>query len=386
MKAGVKSICLILLLLAAVFTGSPSLAQDPGVEPVGSSGVIDWVGGKVIATGIGVPRTDVIPAKARAMAERASLVVARRNLLEVIQGVHIDSRTTVENFLVRDDSVVARVNGEIKLSHVERVEHFGDGTVMTTVSLSLGGNLNGILVKMVSGASPPSPAGMADVDNRLRTLEERVRLLEQEVTGLKRTSFRQEELIFLFKQVVAAWRDHTADTRPWRPAGFDAAGDSKRLEIRLRGQETRLNEISRRLDEMAGRVDALSASPASAPQISGKPPEATVPYTGLVIDARGTGFRPCLKPVIYGRKDPVYPGRYIILEEAIRRGYVRYYREVGGAQQSRRAGRLPLTIKATGTLAGQRSLQIGDADAERLTAISGVSGNFLSRCQVVIVF
>ncbi|MFO7676448.1 MAG: hypothetical protein R6X12_09060 [bacterium] len=93
----------------------PVLAE-PGevVEPVPGGGV-DWSGRTVRARGSGVVdpgATNV--AQARLMAERAAVVVAQRNLLEIIKGVRVDSETRVENFMTSYDVVYTRVEGFVK--------------------------------------------------------------------------------------------------------------------------------------------------------------------------------------------------------------------------------------------------------------------------------
>jgi hypothetical protein len=104
------NICVLLL-----FAVGPVYSLDNGQEPVGEFGYIDWIGMKVAATGIGAPPPNAVnAAQARAMARRAAIVIAQRNLLEVVKGVHIDSRTRVENFMLQNDSIVTRVKGILK--------------------------------------------------------------------------------------------------------------------------------------------------------------------------------------------------------------------------------------------------------------------------------
>ena len=93
-----------------------------------------------------------------------------------------------------------------------------------------------------------------------------------------------------------------------------------------------------------------------------------------------------MKPEISGSEQVVYPGNYINQAKAIRSGYVRYYRNLAKAQKSSRAGRLPLTIKATGTVHGKRSLSISTADYQALAKMSADHDGFLANCRVIIVF
>jgi hypothetical protein len=53
-------------------------------------------------------------AQARAMATRGAVVIAQRNLLEIINGVKIHGETTVENLITANDYVYSRVDGVIK--------------------------------------------------------------------------------------------------------------------------------------------------------------------------------------------------------------------------------------------------------------------------------
>ncbi len=84
------------------------------VEPV-PGGAIDWGAGVVRARGSGViDPGDPNPARARLMAERAAVVVAQRNLLEIIKGVRVDSDTKVENFVTRYDVIYSHVEGVVR--------------------------------------------------------------------------------------------------------------------------------------------------------------------------------------------------------------------------------------------------------------------------------
>jgi len=53
-------------------------------------------------------------AQARAMAVRGAVVVAQRNLLEIINGVRVHGETTVENMITTNDYIYSRVDGIIK--------------------------------------------------------------------------------------------------------------------------------------------------------------------------------------------------------------------------------------------------------------------------------
>jgi hypothetical protein len=106
----------VALIEEVLFSGPPPAAAAPRevLEPF-PSGEVDWSGNSVRATGTGVldpenPNT----AQARLMAERAAVVVAQRNLLEIVEGVRVDSETRVENFMTDYDVIHTRVQGVVR--------------------------------------------------------------------------------------------------------------------------------------------------------------------------------------------------------------------------------------------------------------------------------
>lgn len=391
MKVRIKEIGLVLIFLGILFINQPCQAREPDLEPVGQYGAIDWVSQKIRATGIGAPSAEAgqNPAQARAMARRAAEVVARRNLLEVVKGVRIDSRTTVVDYAVKDDTIVSRVNGVLDNSVVEGFRYMADGSVEATVSMPLSGQLRGILLQVASrpDTAPAANPQAEAVEKRIFMLEERIRALEEKLSGFKRLNFEQEQVILLFRQLLAAWGDYLSSSPQLMTAGYVSDSDLAALRNEIIQQGGKLAELSKRLDDMSGLIKTLETS-ARQPDPAPKAMESrTSPsYTGLVIDARQANFKPCLKPEIFFQGQRIYPGDYVNLEKAIRNGYVRYYRKVEGAQQSPQAGNLPLTITAREGSLGQGSLEIGSEAYGTLRKMMQTADNFMTNCNVVIVF
>ncbi|OGW27497.1 MAG: hypothetical protein A2X56_11570 [Nitrospirae bacterium GWC2_57_13] len=112
------------------------------IEPVGTTGKVDWSTGVITAVGIGAPPAQPAnPAQARAMAERAAQVVALRNLLEAVKGVRVDSTTLVENFMVTSDVIQTSVSGLVQGAMVMDKKYMSDGSVEVTVGMKLTGAL-----------------------------------------------------------------------------------------------------------------------------------------------------------------------------------------------------------------------------------------------------
>ncbi len=389
MKPGMKNAWFVLIIMGTLIAWQPVFAQDAAMEQVGDYGTIDWIGQKVSAKGIGAPPQKYYgKPQARPMALRAAVSDARRNLLEVIKGVHIDSVTRVNNYFVRDDTILSKVEGIVKNSRVEDKQYMSDGTVEVIVSMPLAGQLGETLIKMIAQDTgyPAKTMPVRDIETRIQRLENRVTALESRLAGLKQISLQQEQTILLFKRFVAAWMDYMTNNPVVVPAGLESKDSIANIKQQLQEQESRLTALTAKLDEMAGRLAALESSGVQPPpEAKAEKPKGVV-YSGLVIDARQTGFRPCLKPQVFAQGDLIYPGDYIDMQKAVRKGYVRYYRQIGPAQQSERAGKLPYTIRAKGTWQGKRSLEIGEDAYDVLKLQKEVPDNLLTNCKVIIVF
>jgi hypothetical protein len=173
-KTGFFAVVMAVLMLAA---GSAQ-AQMAGtitdvVNPVGSTGKVDWTTNVITAVGIGAPpASPANAAQARAMAERAAQVVAYRNLLEAVKGVRVDSATTVENFMVTSDVIKTEVSGFIQGATIMDKKYMSDGSVEVTVGMKLTGALADALLPKGSGTPPtvtPPPSGTAAAPSQLFT-------------------------------------------------------------------------------------------------------------------------------------------------------------------------------------------------------------------------
>lgn len=140
------------------------------VEPAGE-GSINWSSGIVRAVGIGAPpEWSYGKPQARPMALTAARMVAYRNLMEVVQGVQIESSTKVENFMLTDDTIRAQVDGMIRGAQVVKKEYMSDGTVEVTVEMNLHGGFAQLVlpqdIQQVESIKTNPPATTRTVSTR----------------------------------------------------------------------------------------------------------------------------------------------------------------------------------------------------------------------------
>ncbi len=379
------TICFILLIIAA----QSCYAETSSQEQIGENGYINWLTQRVYAKGVGIfPENRTNEAQAKAMAQRAALVVAQRNLLGVIKGVHIDSRTIVENRIAQDDAVVAKIEGIVQFCQVEETRTLTNRSVEVIVSMPILGKLGKVLVDVIeetAGRSSTRPP--QEVELRLKDLESRVQLLEERISDLKKISVQKEDLLHLFQLLNAAWQDYVADRPVVSYAGYASDAETAAIRNSLNDQERSLASLSVHMEDLSRRLTALEATIDKKGAVQpAQPSKESSPYTGLIVDARHTNFKPCLKPSLFINGEAIYPGDFLDIQKAVSEGYVRYYSDPRQAQQSDRIGSLPYVVEATGTYEGDRSLSLSDGAYQVLKSVLQSPDNFLAQARVVILF
>lgn len=134
------------------------IIESKVAEQSGDKGIINYEDGYVEAVGVGAPPERYMgKPNARPMALRAAQVDAYRNLLEIVQGVRIDSNTVVRDFMTESDVIRASVEGLVKGSKVMNKEYLSDGTVEVTVRMNLSGRLSQSIMPKAFDRQPDSP-------------------------------------------------------------------------------------------------------------------------------------------------------------------------------------------------------------------------------------
>jgi len=141
-----------------VVNNAPGAAQ----EVANGNGLINWETDTVEAIGTGVPAANSHhPAQAKGSARRTAVLDAQRNLLEAINGVQVDSETTMENLAISSDIVKTKVSGLIKGARVVREQQMPDGSYQIVMAIKMYGQdgLAGVIEDKLATVTPqPLPS------------------------------------------------------------------------------------------------------------------------------------------------------------------------------------------------------------------------------------
>ncbi len=160
----------LVIIAVALWLGVAGLgicAEEDQLVENRDNGSINWSSGIIRTVGIGAPpEWSYGKPQARPMAITAARVVAFRNLLEIVKGVQIQSSTTVENFMLTNDTIHSQVEGMIRGAQVTKTQYMEDGTVEVYMEMNMGGGFSQLVlptdikqVEPIKTEPPPIPAG-----------------------------------------------------------------------------------------------------------------------------------------------------------------------------------------------------------------------------------
>lgn len=111
-----------------------------------------------------------------------------------------------------------------------------------------------------------------------------------------------------------------------------------------------------------------------------------IPYTGLILDARGIDFSPVIYPNIVSELgDPIYASMFISREYAVHQGVCQYVCCMEQAHEETRAGINPMVIKGLRKGGNMNTaIVISRSDAEKIEKATEFH-SFMRQCKVIIV-
>jgi hypothetical protein len=128
-----------------------------------------------------------------------------------------------------------------------------------------------------------------------------------------------------------------------------------------------------------------SGTPEVIPMPPGQTASSTV-YTGLIVDARGTGVRPAMVPKIRNEEGrEVYGSAFVNRQYAVEQGMVGYLKDVEAAKTNPRVTDRPFLVKALKADGPNKTdLVISNSDAQVLHGMKEHL-SFLEKARVIVV-
>lgn len=367
----VKSVALAVLVLAlAVFTSDMTEAAAK------------WDGGNIRAVGLGIAPTGTNGTQAEALARRAAISDAYRQIAEQIGGVSVDASTTVENLMLTNTTVHTHVTALIKGAAIIEEKQQRDGSYSVTLEVPVYGV--GSLASTIfapnkapeAWTSPQSvyvPYQPQNYDTTGYGTYDRVQIQNNGTSSVTTPTP-------LRPSTPAAVEN---PLRPSTPVVTTPAAPTAPAQLRPTHPTTTA--------PTAPAVPAPVPAPAPAvqtPVVPTTPPAEIVPtgsadggYTGVIIDCTGLGLRPVMSPVIKAENGrPIYGYKNLDSDKVVQNGMASYARSDADAT---RAGTNPLRLRAVSVDGGANPV-LSSADANRLLLENSVSG-FLDATNVVFL-
>jgi hypothetical protein len=122
-----------------VIPENKNVEQTSVLFPIVSIDGVDWAAGKIRATGIGLPPPNAAnDSVRRAMAERAALADAQRNMLRTIEQIKIDTGRSVKDAM-RSKNTATKIEGFLKGYTVVSERELEGGKIEVVLELPLTG-------------------------------------------------------------------------------------------------------------------------------------------------------------------------------------------------------------------------------------------------------
>jgi hypothetical protein len=138
---------LLVATVCCVLSGWETRAHGEVYVQTFEQGRVDWTNGVVEVWATGTPPAQALsPAQGRALAESEAEALARDELLELLQSIRIDSKSTVKDALDSQDARDELVAAVLRASYVVEKSVLSDGTVRVTVAFKLNGSFGDLVL------------------------------------------------------------------------------------------------------------------------------------------------------------------------------------------------------------------------------------------------
>lgn len=374
-----KSIALAVLMLALTI-GMQNVSAAPA----------QWDGGKIRVEGLGIAPADARGSQAEALARRAALSDAYRQLAEQINGVNVDAVNTVENMILMNTAVRTHVTALIQGAQIIDESARRDGSYVVTMEIPVYGT--GSLASTVftrnetraPWAAPESvyaPYTPIPYDTTGYGTYERTQNQTSSSPILQAAMGAAPSATVTTPAAQTAPATTTTPTRPTHPAAVVTTPTAPTTSPAV------VTPTAPTTPPAAVAVTPAAPLTPAAPTAT-TPPAKIVPtgsavggYTGVIIDCTGLGLRPAMSPVIKAENgQPIYGYKNLDVDKVVASGMASY---AHSDAEATRAGANPLRLRAV-SVDHNANPVLSASDANRLLLENSASG-FLDATNVVFL-
>ncbi len=387
----VKSFALAVLMLALA------------VCTTGTSEAAQWDGGKIRVEGLGIAPADARGTQAEALARRAALSDAYRQLAEQINGVNVDATTTVESMMLMNTTVRTHVTALIKGAQIIDEDARRDGSYVVTMEIPVYGSgslASSVFTRIETRAAWAAPESVyapytpVPYDTTGYGTYERTQNQGSSSPILQAAMAADPSAAVTTPAVQTPSAAATTPTRPTHPAATVAPTMPAAPVVTPAAPTTPsapvVTPAAPTTPPAAVTVTPAAPLTPAAPTTSAAPltPAEIVPtgsavggYTGVIIDCTGLGLRPAMSPVIKAENgQPIYGYKNLDVDKVVQSGMASY---AHSDAEATRAGANPLRLRAVSVDRSANPV-LSAGDANRLLLENSASG-FLDATNVVFI-
>jgi hypothetical protein len=142
-----KTILVSLAVSSMFLVAYAGAAAGANYIEISNTGSVDWSNGIIEAVGVGArPPNPVNEAQARALAERSADASARNNLVGLVRGIRIDSKTRVADHIRTGEISKENLEALLRKARVVDLSYHQDDEVKVTVTIKLNGALADLIL------------------------------------------------------------------------------------------------------------------------------------------------------------------------------------------------------------------------------------------------
>lgn len=325
------------------------ISASVSAEPQASHFVegVDWKNKVITVIGEGiVPKDAVNYRQAKGLAATAAKADAYRKLGELINGVRVESETTVEKMLTTSDVIKMRVSATIKGAKIVSEGFLSGGGYRVVVQVPLFGVSNSLASAVFDRTTTvePFPEPVFDVEPSAAQYDSGTPLSRQHETTAYESPLARKALPTLDTIILQKMQAGT-------------------LTVPETVYQPTTAKTKRSVEDYASAAQG--------------------DYTGLIVDCRGLELQPVMSPVIKNiNGTKIYGHKNLDIDRIIREGMADY---IDDTVHVERAGNHPLFVKALSVEDFNSNPVLSISDSNRVL-IENHATKFLKDLKVVFLF